>query len=137
MSSSPYTFLDKNGKYGSIFTICLFTPFHPFYFFTFFNPSNHSIPLFSTIFFNFPNPYTISLNLNHLYHLKIWKVKPFSKLFFKPFSKPFSNHLEWSKMVGIVSPNGGIVSQNFSTSYSTFLNLFYSSLFLLYDYIIM
>ena len=67
----------------------------------------HSIPLFSIIFFNFPNPYTISLNLNHLYHLNICKVKPFFKLFFKPFSKLFSNHLEWSKMTKMISLNGG------------------------------
>ena len=47
--------------------------------------SNHSIfSLFSILqiipfhsnFFNFPNFYTISLNLNHLYHIEIRKVKP-------------------------------------------------------------
>ena len=50
------------------------------------NPTNHSIPFhfFSTLFFNFPNPYTISLNLNHLYHLKIRKVK----LFYLPLVWP-------------------------------------------------
>ena len=51
----------------------------------------HSILFFSTIFFNFPNPYTISLNLNHLYHLEICKVKLFSKPFFKLFfNLPFA-----------------------------------------------
>ena len=64
----------------------------PFYFF-----SNYSISFhfFSIIFFNFPNPYIISLNLNHLYHLKICKVKPFLHHFSKSFSnhsKLFSNH---------------------------------------------
>ena len=80
-------------------------------FFHFFQPSKpfHSSPFFLIIFFNFSNSYTISLNLNHLYHLEIHKVKPFSKLFFKLFSKPFSNHLEWSKMTKIVSSNGGWV----------------------------
>ena len=57
--------------------------FHSIPFFHFFQSSKlfYSISLFSTIFFNFPNPYTISLNFNHLYHLKICKVKPF----YKPF----------------------------------------------------
>ena len=81
-------------------TFCLDNPFlhsilFPFFiFFNFLNHSNYSIPFyfFSIIFFNFPNSYTISLNLNHLYHLKICKVKPFSKSFFKLFSK--SNHLK-------------------------------------------
>ena len=52
-------------------------------FFHFFQSSKpfNSILIFLTIFFNFPNPYTISLNFNHLYHLEICKVKPF----FKPF----------------------------------------------------
>ena len=72
------------------------------------NPLNRSF-FFSTIFFNFPNPYTISLNLNHLYHLEICKVKPFSKLFFKLFSKPFSNYLEWSKMTKMVFSNTWII----------------------------
>ena len=84
-----------------------FSSFHSILFFHLFQSSKqfHFIPLFSTIFFNFPNPYTISLNLNHLYHLEICKVKPFFKSFFKPFSKPFSNHLEWSKMTKMVFPN--------------------------------
>ena len=34
---------------------------------------SHSI----LFFFNFPNPNVISLNLNHLYHIEIRKVKPF------------------------------------------------------------
>ena len=50
-----------------------------------FNPINHFIPFhfFSTLFFNFPNPYTISLILNYLYHLKIHKVKQFNIIFFQ------------------------------------------------------
>ena len=86
--------------------LCLFIPFYSFYFipfFHFFQSSKpfHSIILFSTIFFNFLNPYTIFLNLNHLYHLKIYKVKPFFKL----FSKLFSNYLKWSKIIRMISPN--------------------------------
>ena len=51
-----------------------------------------NITFYSTFFnhfFNFPNPHTISLNLNHLYHLKICKIKLFFKPFFKLFFKPF------------------------------------------------
>ena len=83
-------------------TPCLpqsFCPFHSILFFHFFQSSKpfHFILIFLTIFFNFSNSYTISLNLNqYLYHLKICKVKPFSKLFFKPFFKLFSNNLKWS-----------------------------------------
>ena len=88
---------DQNGFPKRVISPCLsqpFSSFHSILFFHFFQSSKlfHYIPLFSTIFFNFPNPYTISLNLNHLYHLEICKVKLFSKSFFKPFStifKPF------------------------------------------------
>ena len=85
-----------------------FKLFHSILFFHFFQSFKpfHSIPIFSTIFFNFPNPYTISLNLNHSYHLEISKVKPFLHHFYKPFSnysKSFSNSFfytkKWSKMV--------------------------------------
>ena len=82
------------------------------------NLTNHSIPLyfFSTIFFNFPNPYTISLNLNHSYHLEINKVKPFLHHFYKPFSnyskpflKPFfPSHFhpnKWDGMAKMAKPN--------------------------------
>ena len=70
------------------------------------NPTNHSIPFhfFSTFFFNFPNPYTISLNLNHLYHLEIHKVKPFNIIFFQTIPNYFQtiltipiNGMEWPK----------------------------------------
>ena len=56
-----------------------------------FNPTNHSIPFyfFSTFFFNFPNSYTISLNLNHLYHLEIHKIKPFNIFFFQTIPNHF------------------------------------------------
>ena len=80
-------------------------PFH------FLNSTNYSIlfHFFSTFFFNFPNPYTISLNLNHLYHLKIHKVKPFNIFFFSNHSKLFSNHFAhpktWNRMGKIVCPN--------------------------------
>ena len=80
-------------------------PFH------FLNSTNHSISFhfFSTFFFNFPNPYTISLNLNHLYHLEIHRVKPFNIFFFSNHSKPFSNHFahpkEWNGMGKMVCPN--------------------------------
>ena len=97
---------------------CLGKPFHSFHSIPYYSkPFNflilQSIPFhfFSTIFFNFPNPYTISLNLNHLYHLEIHKVKLFSKLFFKPFS----NYLEWSKMVKMISPNGGYSINKYKT----------------------
>ena len=63
--------------------------------------------IFSIIFFKFPNLYAVSLNLNNLSHLEIYKVKPF----FKSFSKLFSNHLEWSKMTKMISPNGGLVAK--------------------------
>ena len=83
---------------------------------THFTISLHSIfSFFSTflilqtipLFFNFPNPYTISLNLNHSYHLEISKVKPFLHYFSKPiftipnhfqtiFSIPI-NGMEWAK----------------------------------------
>ena len=59
--------------------------------FNFLNPTNHSIPFhfFSTFFFNFPNPYTISLNFNNLYHLEIHKVKPFNIIFFQTIPNHF------------------------------------------------
>ena len=56
--------------------------FHSIFFFNFLNPPNYSI------FLNFPNPYTCSLNLNHSYHFKISKIK----LFLHHFFKLFSNH---------------------------------------------
>ena len=69
------------------------------------NLTNHSIPFhfFLTIFFNFSNPYTISLNLNHLYHLEIHKVKPFNIFFFSNHSKPFfpSQRMEWDGQNGL------------------------------------
>ena len=81
-------------------------PSHPIPF-HFFNLPNHSIPFyfFQPFFFNFPNSYTISLNLNHLYHLKIHKVKPFYLNFFSHFPNYFQTILEWSKMSKIVFPN--------------------------------
>ena len=81
--------------FGGSITLCLAYPFYPFHFiliyFIFFNFSNLanyfiSFHIFSTIFFNFPNPYTISLNLNHLYHLEINKIKSFLHYFYKLFS---------------------------------------------------
>ena len=65
-----------------------FSSFHSILFFHLFQSFKlfRSILFFSTIFFNFLNPYTISLNLNHLYHLEICKVKPFSNY--------FSNHFQ-------------------------------------------
>ena len=76
-------------------------PFHFILFQTiqFFNFINHSILFyfFSTIFFNFPNSYTIFLNLNHLHHLKIHKVKPFNIFFFSNHSKLFSNYFSHPK----------------------------------------
>ena len=64
-----------------------FSLFHFILFFRLFQSSKsfHFISLFSIIFFNFSNLYTIFLNLNHLYHLEICKIKLFFKLFFKPF----------------------------------------------------
>ena len=88
-------------------TLCLGYTFHPFYFFIFFNFSIlqiilfHSI-FFSTIFFNFLNPYTISLNLNHSYHLEISKVKPFLHHFFKPFFTISNHFFHPNKWDGIV-----------------------------------
>ena len=104
---------DKSFKYIHPF-ICPthfnhFSPFFHFFFLNFPNPLNHSIPFyfFSTIFSNFSNPYTISLNLNHSYHLEISKVKPFLHHFSKSFLnhyKPFQtifyipiNGMEWAK----------------------------------------
>ena len=82
--------------------------FIPYYFkpFHFLNSTNHSIlfHFFSTFFFNFPNPYTISLNLNHLYHLEIHKVKPYNIIFFQTIPNYFQtiltipiNRMEWPK----------------------------------------
>ena len=84
------SYLQRN--YFRSIPVCPIHSNHSILFFHFFQSSKpfYSIPIFSTIFFNFLNPYTISLNLNHLYHLEICKVK----LFFKPFFKLFSNHLE-------------------------------------------
>ena len=69
-----------------------------------FSKSFHSIPIFSTIFFNFLNSYTISLNLNHLYHLEIRKVKPFNIIFFQTIPNHFQtiltipiNRIKWPK----------------------------------------
>ena len=83
-------------------------PFHSILFQTIqlSNLTNHSIPFhfFSTIFFNFPNPYTISLNLNHLYHLEIHKIKPFNIFFFQTIPNHFQtifpipkNGMGWAK----------------------------------------
>ena len=67
-----------------------------FYFFHFFQSSKsfHSILIFSTNFFNFSNPYIISLNLNYLYHFEICKIKLFFKLFkmIKNNQNNFSKH---------------------------------------------
>ena len=121
-SEAHLAFCKKKGQRKSTtgLTLCLYNSFLPlhsipfFHFFNFSNPSNYSIPFyfFSTIFFNFPNPYTISLNLNHSYYLKISKVKPFLHHFYKPFSnysKPFSNSFfhtkKWSKMAKMTKPN--------------------------------
>ena len=101
------------------------THFIPFYIIL--NPFNflilqtipfHSI-FFQPFFFNFPNPYTISLNLNHSYHLEISKVKPFLHHFYKPFpnySKPFlkpffPSHFhpnKWDRMAKMAKPNKGL-----------------------------
>ena len=110
-----------------IFLFILFTPrlghsFHSSHsisyyskLFHFLNSTNHfiSFHFFLTFFFNFPNPYTISLNLNHLYHLEIHKVKPFNIFFFSNHSKPFSNHFahpkEWNGMGKMVCPNKPLI----------------------------
>ena len=58
---------------------------------------------FFNYFFNFPNPYTISLNLNHLYHFEIYKVKQFYS-----FCNYFSNHFDpkkWDGMGKMICPN--------------------------------
>ena len=100
-------------------------PFHSILFQTIqlSNLTNHSSPFyfFSTTFFNFPNPYTISLNLNHLYHLEIHKVKPFNIFFFSNHSKPFSNHFsypkEWNGMGKMICPNKPIGSNTTQTDH--------------------
>ena len=66
----------------SLFLILQIIPFH-------FN--------FSTIFFNFPNPYTIPLNLNYLYHIEICKVKLFFKLFSKLFKMIKNDQINFLK----------------------------------------
>ena len=116
----------------------LLIQFH-YIFFHFFQSSKpfHSIPIFSTIFFNFPNPYAISLNLNHLYHLEICKVK----LFFKPFFKPFSNHLngqKWPKWFfqthGHIGPSNACFAERrqwmmYSLSFHACFHFFFSFFF--------
>ena len=104
-----YTMLADQVDHGRTkITPCLVTLFHSFHcilfyfiFFCFSNPTIHLI--FFTHFFNFPNPYTISLNLNNLYHLEIHRVKPFYIMFlnyFQTIQNHFSNHLpfgiEWN-----------------------------------------
>ena len=87
-------------------------PFH----FIFFQTIPFHFIFFLPFFFNFPNPYTISLNLNHSYHLEISKVKPFLHHFYKPFSnyskpflKPFfPSHFhpnKWDGMAKMGKPN--------------------------------
>ena len=114
-SINIYKILFNTSKTWSVtkyFTLCLGKLSHP----------SHSIPsysksfnflilqtipfhsiFFSTIFFNFSNPYTISLNLNHLYHLEIHKVKPFNIFFFQTIFKPFfpSQRIEWDGQNGL------------------------------------
>ena len=118
-------------------TLCLGNPFLPFHsipIFHFFQLMKsfklfHSIPFFSTIFFNFPNSYTISLNLNHSYYLKISKVKPFLHHFSKLFSNHsnyflnhflnyFSNHPKWSKMSKMTHPNTWLEVPLLASTYS-------------------
>ena len=68
-----------------------FLPFHSILFFSTFLIPIQFLPfhsIFFSHFFNFPNPYTISLNLNHLYHLEICKIKPLHNNF-KPFYRSF------------------------------------------------
>ena len=68
-------------------------PFHSILFQTIqlFNLTNYSIPFhfFSIIFFNFPNSYIMSVNLNHLYHFEIHKVKLFNIIFLQIISNHF------------------------------------------------
>ena len=87
--------------------------------------SFHSI-FFSIFFFNFLNPYTTSLNLNYLYHLKIHKVKLFNIIFFSNHSKSFSNHFDnsnkWNGMTKMVCPNTNIfyISMSYWTMCTTY-----------------
>ena len=97
LSISPIPF-HSHFSFFSTFQILQTIPFHSIF--------------FQPFFFNFPNPYTISLNLNHSYQLEIRKVKQFLHHFYKSFSnyyKPFSNHFfppqKWSKMAKIAKPN--------------------------------
>ena len=89
-----------------------FSSFHSILFFYFFQSSKpfHSISIFSTIFFNFLNPYTISLNLNHSYYLEISKVKPFLHHFSKIFSNHSNHPNKWDGMGKMPTPNKGSLS---------------------------
>ena len=64
--------------------------FHSILFFSIFL-NLYTIPSILFYFFNFLNIHTISLNLNNLYRLKIYKIKPFYN-YFKPFYKIIPNY---------------------------------------------
>ena len=90
-------------------------PFQPFHsIFSFFSTFLilQTISFHSIFFFNFSNPYIISLNLNHSYHLEIRKIKSFLYYFSKPF-QIISNHFfhpkNWDRMGKMVTPNKGLI----------------------------
>ena len=85
-----------------ILTLCLFTTFYPFHFILFFhfflNFSNPLIHLILSLFFSII--FSTSLNINHLYYIKIRKVKPFYIIFPNHFQTIFfiqKNGMEWAK----------------------------------------
>ena len=95
-----------------------FYPFHSILFFHFFQFSKpfHSIPIFSTIFFNFPNPYTISLPFVCLTHFS--HSIPFSFFIFFNFLNPSNYSIPFYFF--------STVFFNFSNSYTISLNLNHS-----------
>ena len=102
-------------------------PFH--YIFLFFSTFLilQTIPFhfFSIIFFNFPNPYTISLNLNHSYHLEISKIKSFLHHFSKLFSNHFFHPNKWDGMGKMPTPNKGLFCNNRKNDALTVCLVFY------------
>ena len=111
-----------------------------------FAPPISTIPFysifFSTIFFNFPNPCTISLNLNHSYYLKISKVKPFLHHFsticlYNPFLPSHSILILYFFNYSIpfyFFSNYSIPFHFFSTIFFNFSNLYRISLNLNHSY---